>query len=56
MKQESEIEEEVVKQKLQGRGPKFDHHSHACERITEEEYDYQSTVTTRKEIAKLVNS
>lgn len=28
----------------------------ACEKITEEEFDYQSHVTTRKEIGKLVNS
>ena len=28
----------------------------ACEHITEEEFDYQSTVTTKKEILKLVNS
>ena len=30
--------------------------THACEKITEEEFDYQSNVTTRREIAKLVNS
>lgn len=31
-------------------------HVKACEKITEEEFDYQSNVTTRREIAKLVNS
>lgn len=34
----------------------MDHHAHACERITEEEFDYQTSVTTRKEILKLVQS
>jgi hypothetical protein len=29
---------------------------HACEQITQEEYNYQSNATTRKEINKLVNS
>jgi hypothetical protein len=29
---------------------------HACEKITEEEFDYQQNVTTKREIAKLVNS
>ena len=34
----------------------MDKHAHACERITEEEFDYQSTMTSKKEILKLVNS
>lgn len=35
---------------------KIERPTNACEKITEQEFDYQQNVTTKREIAKLVNS
>ncbi len=37
---EQELEEKVLLQRVAGVQPKFDSYAHACERITEEEFDY----------------
>lgn len=56
MDDQAQLEEEVENQRMLGVQSRMNQYSHACERITEEEFDYQTSVTTRKEIMKLVQS